>query len=240
MKKTSLSKPRRVKSKVEEESMEAPIDTMDGAEEMDSSLETMQENGSSKRGRFLLVGVLILALIGFGIYRYNYVITPAVVNGKPIYVWDYLWKLHTQFGRDQLNSMVTEQVIEQAVASSNVSVPQDDINAEIASIEKEASSSGGLAAVLEAQHLSRTEFEQRIRLQLSVKKILADKIKVSDQEIDDTYKKNKDFYKGMTEAQAREQIKKQLEDQKFQTEASTWLADVRAKAKVDIKFPGLQ
>jgi hypothetical protein len=238
MKKTTLSKPRRAKSRSTE--VETSVDMMDGVEEMEGTMDTMQDTGSNKRGRMILVGIVILALIGYVAYRYSYVITPAVVDGKPIYVWDYMWKLHTQFGRDQLNSMVTEQVIEQAVASANVSVPQSDIDAEVAAIEKEASSSGGLAAVLEAQRLSRAEFEERIKLQLSVKKILADKISVTDQEINDTYSKNKDFYKGMTEPQAKEQVKKQLEDQKFQTEASTWLADVREKANVEVKFPGLQ
>ncbi|MEP7167210.1 MAG: SurA N-terminal domain-containing protein [Candidatus Woesebacteria bacterium] len=238
MKKTSNSKPRSRTKVMSVE--ETPIDTLDGVEEMETSLDAGQMSNSPRRGRFLIVGLVIVALLGFAVYKYNYLLTPAVVNGKPIYIWDYVGKLHAQFGRDQLNSMVTEEVINQAVADSKVTVPQSDVDSEVANIEKEASSSGGIAAVLEAQHLSRPEFEQRIRLQLAVKKILADKIKVSDQEVDDAYKKNKDFYKGLSEAQAKDQIVKQLEDQKFQTEASTWLADVRAKAKVDIKFPGLK
>ena len=200
-----------------------------------SGLTPMQNKGS----RFGIIVLFVLILLALGAYKYRYVLTPATVNGQPIYVWDYFWKLHTQYGQYELNSMTTEIMIKQAVAKANVSVSGDEINKEVQSIEQEASSSGGLQTVLQAQHMSMDEFKNRLTLQLAVKKILADKIKVTDQEVDDTYKKNKDFYKGMSEAQAREEVKKQLEDQKFQTEVAKWLSDVRNSAKVSIKFPGL-
>lgn len=191
------------------------------------------------KSRVGIVLVLVFLLIAAGAYKFRYVLTPATVNGEPIYVWTYLSKLHKQYGSDQLNSMTTELMITQAVKKANVDVPTSDVDKEIASVEQEASSSGGLKAVLDAQRLSMDEFRSRVRLQLAVKKILADKIKVSDQEVDDAYKKNKDFYKGTSEADAKVTIKKQLEDQKFQQEVQTWLSNVKNSAKIEIKFPGI-
>lgn len=219
---------------------QSPVENFDTIEETDSfEDQSVATTPMSTSKRLAMVGILVLVLIGFAGYKFRYILTPATVNGEPIYVWTYFSKLHKQFGNDQLNSMATELMINQAVAKANVSVPDSDIDAEIANVEKEASSSGGLKAVLEAQRLSMDEFKSRVRLQLSVKKILADKIKVSDQEVDDAFKKNKDFYKTSSEADAKKTIRKQLEDQKFQQEVQTWLTDVKTDAKVEIKFPGL-
>ncbi len=190
--------------------------------------------------RISIVAVLVLLLVAAAAYKYRYLLTPATVNGEPIYIWTYFSKLHSQYGSDQLNSMATEMMITQAVEKANVSVPESDIEKEITSVEQEASSSGGLQAVLDAQRLTMDEFKSRVKLQLAVKKILADKITVTDQEVDDAFKKNKDFYKGTTEADAKVSIKKQLEDQKFQAEVQTWLTAVKNDAKIEIKFPGLQ
>lgn len=208
--------------------------------------DTFEDQGSSSSSamstskRLSIVLILIVLLVAAAGYKYRYLLTPATVNGEPIYVWTYLSKLHKQYGADQLNSMTTEMMITQAVQKANVTVADSDVDKEIAGVEQEASSSGGLKAVLDAQRLTMDEFRGRVKLQLAVKKILADKIKVSDQEVDDAFKKNKDFYKGTSEADAKVTIKKQLEDQKFQQEVQTWLTSVKSAAKIEIKFPGLQ
>lgn len=219
----------------------APVESVDMVEENDAYEETTPTNSNamSVQKRIGIVLVLIVLLLAAAAYKYRYLLTPATVNGQPIYVWTYLSKLHKQYGSDQLNSMSTELMITQAVNKANVTVPDSDIDKEVANVELEASSSGGLKAVLDAQRLSMDEFRNRVKLQLAVKKILADKIKVSDQEIDDAYKKNKDFYKGTSEADAKVTIKKQLEDQKFQQEVQTWLSTVKNSAKIEIKFPGI-
>ena len=220
----------------------APVESFDAADENDVFDEVMTVNSEkssgmgSKVSMIAVVAVLVLAFVGF---KFKYVLTPATVNGQPIYVWDYFKKLHTQFGQDEINSMTTELMIKQAIADANVSVSSDEVEKEVKNVEQEASSSGGLTAVLAAQHMTMDEFRTRIQLQLAVKKVLSSKIAVTDQEVDDTYKKNKDFYKGLPEAEAKKEVKQQLEDQKFQTEVSTWLSGVRSKAKVSIKFPGL-
>lgn len=220
----------------------APVESFDTVDENDVFDEVMTVNSDKSSGlgsKIGIVAVIVLLLLAFVAYKYKYVLTPASVNGQPIYVWDYLWKLHNQFGQDEINSLTTELMIKQAVADSKVSVSKDEIEKEVKNVEQQASSSGGLTAVLAAQRMTMDEFRTRIQLQLAVKKVLSSKIQVTDQEVDDTYKKNKDFYKGLPEAEAKKEVKQQLEDQKFQTEVSTWLSEVRSKAKVNIKFPGL-
>lgn len=242
MKKTQTTQPKRSKKgstaqKTYAQSRREVVEENDVLDDV-QSMETM--NGSMVKRKLWIIGLGLVAVIAFVGYKYHYVLTPVQVNGEPIYVWDYAWKLHKQFGSDQLNSMSTELMIRQAVKDAKVTVSQSEIDLQVKDIEVQASASGGLDAVLAAQRLTKDEFRTRIELQLAVKKILADKISLSPAEIEDTYKKNNAFYKGMSEADAKKEITKQLEEQKFQTEVSKWLTDVRSKAKVTIKFPGVE
>ncbi len=190
----------------------SPVENVGHTDEVDAYEDQpmTQSSPMSTAKRLGIVALLLLILLAAAGYKFRYLLTPATVNGKPIYVWTYLSKLNSQYGSDQLNAMTTEMMINQAVVKANVDVPQSEIDAEVANVEKEASSSGGLKAVLDAQRLTMDDFRSRVKLQLAVKKILADKIKVTDQEIDDAYKKNKDFYKGTSEADAKVTSRKQL------------------------------
>lgn len=217
--------------------VENEVDELDEDIEQPERVTPVTEKESRKKW-FILAAVVLIAAVAF--FRYRYLLTPVVVNGQPIYVWQYFGKLHEQFGQEQLNAMATESMIEQAVRSANVTVPTVDVDKEIAKIELEASSSGGINAILEAQQLSLTELKRRIELQLAVKKILADKITVTDQEVNETFTTNKDFYKSMPEAQAKQMVRQQLEDQKFQQEVSNWINEIRSKANIQIKFPGIE
>lgn len=218
--------------------VETPIEEVDRYEDTTEQGSSTMPNGNRKT--LVLIGVIALLILGYGIYKYRYMLVPATVNGQPIYVWEYVWQMHKQFGKDQLNAMTTERMITQAVDAAKIDVPVSEIDAEVKLVEQEASASGGLQVVLDSQGISMDEFRTRLRLQLAVKKILSDKIKVSDQEVDEALKKNKDFYKGMSDAEARTQIRKQLEEQKFQQEVQLWLSDVRTKAKIEIKLPGIE
>lgn len=188
------------------------------------------------RGRVLLI--LTLLLLGFLIYRYRYLLTPATVNGQPIFITEYLKGLHTTFGREYIDTLTTQKAIEQEIERSNVEVSSEEIDTEIDRIDKQASASGGIQAILE--NTSMEELRKQVRIQLAVKKILNDKIQVTDAEVNDAFEKNKDFFKGRPEQEVRNLIREQLETQKFQTEAQNWLNELKGKTQIDIRFPGLQ
>ena len=82
------------------------------------------------------------------------------------------------------------------------------------------------------------QFRDQIRIQLAVKQILKDKLSVSDAAVADEYTKSKDQFKGVSEADAKAQIRSQLENQQFQTIASQWLSDLRTKSQILFLLPG--
>lgn len=212
-------------------------DRDDDEGEMDTSMTHTSNTGLTPRK--MLTVLILVAIIGALGYRILPFAVPVSVNGKPVFAWEYLRTLHAQYGREHMQTLVTQKIIEQAVADSKVTVAAADIDKEIDTIDKQASSSGGIKALLSAQNLTMEQLKDQIRIQLAVKQILKDKIQVSDSEVDEAYKKNKDFFKGKSEADAKKEIREQLEAQKFQKEASAWVGEIRNKAVVKYGLPSL-
>ena len=67
--------------------------------------------------------------------------------------------------------------------------------------------------------------------QLTVEKLLADKVSVTEQEVEDYIKENKSL-------ESKETIQSLLKQQKLMTAYQTWIADLLGKTKVNyfVKF----
>lgn len=180
---------------------------------------------------------VIVALVG---YKFKYLLVPAKVGNQPIFAWQYVQYMHNTYGKEAIQTLATQTLINQEISRSGVQVKQEDIQKEIDLIDQQASASGGINAMLAAQQMTMDQLRDQVRIQLAVKEILKDKISVTDAEVDDAFKKNRDFFKGVPEATAKLQVRDQLENQKFQTEAGAWLAEVRKNTQIQVLFPGLQ
>lgn len=224
-------------AKAKRELPEIADETTYNEEDSMLSLPTSIQDGK-KKYLFTLVAVLIIA--GIAAYKFQYIFTPAKVGNQPIFVWQYINFMHRTYGKEALQTLTTQALINEEIARSNVTVKPEDIQKEVDGLDKQASASGGIKAMLAAQQMTIDQLKDQIRIQLAVKQILKDKIAVSDAEVDDAYKKNRDFFKGVPESEARSRVKAQLENQKFQKEAGVWLSDVRKRTPVQILFPGLQ
>lgn len=194
----------------------------------------------TKRNPAVFGIIALLVILGVVLFKFQYVLVPARVNGRPVYVWQYAKYLHQTYGKEAIQTLTTQRLIDDEIAKSKVVVKQEDIQKEIDTLDKQASSSGGIQAMLTAQQMSMDQLKDQIRIKLAVTEIIKDKLKVSDAEVADAYSKNKDFFKGVPEAEAKDRIRTQLEGGKFQTEASNWLAEVRKTAKIEVLFPGLE
>lgn len=206
--------------------------------EDEAGLEQEMES-TGNRGKLMFAGIAILLLVVIGLFKFQYLLIPAKVNGKPIYIWQYVSYLHKTFGKDAMQTLTTQALIESEIAKQKITVQSSDIQNEIDLLDKQASASGGLTAMLAAQQMTIDQLRDQIRIQMAVKQILKDKLTVTDEEINDAFTKNKDFFKGVPEAEAKLRIKEQLINQKFQSEAGKWLSELRQNSKVEIAFPGM-
>lgn len=208
--------------------------------EEDEMIEATPAETGNKTKKYLYPLLAVIVIIGLVVYKFQYVVIPARVGNQPIYIWQYLSFLHQSYGKGAIQTLTTQALIEQEIVKSKVNVETSAIDKEVDTLDKQASASGGIKAMLTAQQMTLDQLRDQIRIQLAVKEILKDKTAVSDAEVSESYEKNKDFFKGITVQEAQLQVRSQLENQKFQTEAGNWLANIRKETEVKILMPQLQ
>ena len=85
---------------------------------------------------------------------------------------------------------------------------------------------------LKQNNTSLQDVKKQITIQLLAEKILADKIKVTDEQIDKYIKENGELVKGLS----KEEVKDQLKSQKLNQEFPTWFDKLKNKANITTYF----
>ncbi|KKT75992.1 MAG: PpiC-type peptidyl-prolyl cis-trans isomerase [Microgenomates group bacterium GW2011_GWA2_44_7] len=204
--------------------------------EPDRALDTISPvapKGLSLKSKLAIVAVLAL-LIAFGLWKKEWFVV-AVVNGQPVTRWQLNQILVKQYGAQTLDNLINQQIAQQEVAKQGGSVTDKEVDDRINQISATVPQGMTLDQALQAQGLDKEEFKKQIKLQLSIDKILASKITVSEKEINDYIASNASQFKGVPSDTAKETAKKTLEQQKGSTEFSSWFNSLKQSAKV-LKF----
>jgi foldase protein PrsA len=186
---------------------------------------------ANKRNLAILLAIIILA--GTLYYFKNQFIV-AMVNGKPIFRLTLIRELEKQTGKGVLDSLITKTLILDEAKKQNVSISDGEINEEVKQIEENISKQGQeLTALLDAQGMTRNDLLEQIKLQKTVEKIAGKDISISEQEVDDYIKTNKDLISKDTDIEKiKETIKGQLEQEKLNEKIQTWVESLRQNAKI--------
>ena len=169
--------------------------------------------------------LLILLVVIGSVYLLKDVFVVATVNGTPVFRWSVISRLERQGGRQILDSLVTEKLVDQAIRKSGVVVKQEEIDASLAEIEARLTAQGmDLNQALKEQGMTREELVKDIVLQKSVEKIVAEDVEITDEEVDAYIVENKEFFPAGTDPVAiretvREQLKSLASNEKIQ---SSW------------------
>ncbi len=181
----------------------------------------------------IVAPVICLLLIAGLVYYYKGLFIAATVNGTPITRISVLQELERVSGKAALDSLITEKLINDEAVVKGSMVTAEEIAAEISKIESQVTVQGKtLDEALKEQGMTRTELTQRIRVQKNLEKLLADKIKISETEVDQYIKDNAIKIPAGQETDYRTQIAAQLEQQKLSTEADSFIASLRSKARI--------
>ncbi len=192
----------------------------------------------SKMEKGMLVGgVLLVVLIGMGVYVYlekKSWFVAAVVNGSPVSRLSVIQELEKQGGKEVLENMIMKKLITDEVHRLKVVIKRADIDAELKKTEEQIVSQGGtLDDALAQQGVTREDLLEQILMKKQIEHILGDKMIVSDEEIEQYVKENKLApTKNMNAAELKNQVRDQLQSTKFNTEAQKLIADLREKAYV--------
>ena len=158
----------------------------------------------------------------------------ALVNNRPITRYQVIKSLEQQGGKGTLDSLISEELIKQDAQKKGVTVSQQEIDERVKSIEDEIKKSGqSFDNLLKTQGITRQQVEEQTRLQLILKRLLADKIKVSDKEVEESYVQQKDSKpKETSDGEYKKQIREALENQKLSFEAQTYVQSLQSKANI--------
>lgn len=180
------------------------------------------------------VVALAVILLGGLVFYYKNLIVAATVNGSPISRWAVLAQLEAASGKNVLDSLITKKLIEDEAKSKNITVSQEDIDGEIKTIEEKLASQGGtLEAALKAENLTMEKLREQISVNKAIQKLVADKIAVSDEDVDNYLKQmGGGIPSSVPEAEFKSQIKMQLSNQKFSEEAQKLVDSLRAQANI--------
>jgi SurA-like N-terminal domain len=179
----------------------------------------------------LVACVIIFAAL---LYFFRGWFVAAVVNGQPVSRMSVIKEAEKQSGKQALDTLVRNDLIEQEARKQNVTVSDKEIDDEIKKVEAQLAKQGQkIDQVLAMQGMNRNDLRRLIRLDKLVGKIVGKDIKVSDKEIDAYIEKNKDALpQGQSETELRASVKEQLNQQKLNAKVQTWLADVQKKANI--------
>lgn len=175
-------------------------------------------------------GVVTFLLVAF--FARGLVIA-ATVNGSPISRLSVVRELEKQGGKSVLDDFITEKLIENEARKKGTSVNDEEIDAEMEKVGEQISAQGGtLAEALAARGMSEASFRSEIRVQQELEKLLADKVAVTDEEIQKYITSNKITIPKSEQEKAKEQIREQLKNQKLNQEAQTLITNLRNAAKI--------
>jgi len=183
--------------------------------------------------KFLIVlGVATLAVVA---YRFRSQVIVVTVNGQPITRLALIRRLERQAGKPTLDNLITEVLIYQEAAERDVSATDGEVAEKVAQLEANLNAQGQqLSQVLGAQGVSWDEMEEQTRLQILVEKLAGQGIEVTDQEIDEYIETNRDFFpEDADPEELREDVRAQLESQKFNEAIQGWLAGLHEGASIN-------
>lgn len=209
--------------------------TMADSTSSEKTLLPKSEGQKSVQVRKKYIGLIALILLaGALLYFFRGLFVAAVVNGQPISRVEVLRQTEKQSGKQTLDTLVRNALIEQKAKQENVTVTDQEIADEIKKLEENLTKQGQkLDQVLEAQGISKDELNKLIRLDKLVAKMVGKDIKVTDQEINEYLEQNKDALpEGTDEATLKKQVGEQLKQQKTNEKVRNWLADLQKDASI--------
>src|SRR5260221_6386977 len=180
---------------------------------------------------FIPVAILLAILV---VYLLKSLFVVAIVNGALISRPSFESALEKQGGKQVLNTLVTQILVEQEASKKGIHVNQSDIDAQAKKIDQQLAAQGQtLDQALTARGMTRADFNQQIKLQDMIQKLLANDIKVTDQEVQDYIDKNKDSLpQGQSDAQIKASVTQQLQQEKLSTKAQALIQKLLAQAHI--------
>lgn len=97
-------------------------------------------------------------------------------------------------GKQTLNSMITEELIQQELKKKSITVTDADVSKEVDALKASFPSEDQFNMQLQQAGMTLDDLKEQTKTQVELKKLMADKIKVTDDEIKQIYDQYKDSF----------------------------------------------
>lgn len=183
------------------------------------------------------IGAVVLTIVLLLAFPFRFLIVPAIVNGQPIFSWQYVSTLHKNSGQQVLNQIISEKLVEQEIAKQGIQVTQAEIDEQISQIEEQfGEEAGGLDALLALQGLSRDEFVKQLRLNTALEKIVKGTIEISEEEVAEELTTNTELYQDLAEVDAATTAAENIRNNRLQEAFQGWFQGIRETANIQNFF----
>lgn len=174
--------------------------------------------------------VLTLVVVGLGLVLANKYLVAGWVNNKPITRFELNSALNQRYGKDMLEELIVEKLINEEAQKRGVSVTQEEINQEIKKAEDQQGGTDKLNQLLGANNISRDDFGKLVRLQLLRQKMFGSGVNISDDDVKKYLEENKDSLDlesrtASEQAKLKDSITDQLRNQQINQEFNKWLTE---------------
>lgn len=196
------------------------------------------ETTSGKKNRLVMI-VVVLILLGAALYLVKQWFVVALVNGQPIARLKVVQELEKQGGKRVLDSLIVQELIRQEAKKKNVQVSQSDVDASIKKLEESFKAEGQtIDQILSLQGMTRKDLEDQMKIQITLEKLLGNKVAVTEKEIDQyltqtASETTMEVVTTPTPTPSRESVREQLKQQKLQEEAQKLIEELRKNAKIN-------
>jgi hypothetical protein len=177
------------------------------------------------------VVIIILGIIGFFVANKGLIVA-AVVDGRPIFRWQLNSVMSARYGAQTLDSMISQALIDEQAQKAGVTISPTDISSREATLVKSLGTNVSLDDVLKYQGMTKADFEDQLRLQITVEKLLGKDITISDADITAYIATNASTLTATDEAGQRAEAKQAIFSQDINDKLQTWFAGVKAKASI--------
>mgnify|MGYP000996055698 CR=1 FL=1 len=191
--------------------------------------EWFKENKSLATG---LIVVMLSFLIGY--FAKNYLIA-ATVNKGVIWRTSVIKKLEVYQGSNILNSMIEQKLIEQEAKKQGIKVSKEEVNTRIEELETSMKAQGAdLDNLLKDSGMTRKDLQKNYEASIMAEKLLKDKVEITDEEVQKYVDDNPEYFEGADMEQAKSLVKEQLKQQKLSSQYSSFINELKSKAKINI------
>lgn len=184
-----------------------------------------------RRPRWLWIVIIVIGLAGL-LWMNKGMVVAAVVNGRPIFRWELNKTLVSRFGTQTLEGIISERLVAGAAASSGIQVSKDEVATKVAEIVKSLGGDMGIDDLLKYQGMTKQDFENQIRLQMTVEKVLARDLAITEGDIDNFIATNRATLTATEPAGLRAEARATIIGNHVNERLQPWFMELKDKAKI--------